>query len=186
MNKWDADTAEWYADKYGEYDTNRLGIEALDLSVSSVVVDVGCGTGCALRHASKKVITGALIGIDPVPRMIQLAKEQTASHSGVDRIAYYEGSAESLPIEDAIADFVLAFDSFDHWQDKLQGLSEVSRVLKPRGQLVVVKDGGLPNGAGEREGFAELLVTAGFQILEEQVITEEDISFTLWVCVLVG
>lgn len=184
MSKWDSDTAEWYAKKYGEYDTNRLGVEALTIPANSVVVDIGCGTGCALRHASKQVTTGSLIGIDPVPRMIQIAQEQTAAHPAADRITYCEGAAESLPIEDSIADYVLAFDSIDHWQDRLQGLKEVTRILKQDGYLAVVKDGGLPSSAVEKNAFYESLEKAGFKVLKEQTIKEADISFTIWICAL--
>lgn len=182
MSKWDTETAEWYANKYGEYATNKLGVEALSLDVNSTIVDIGCGTGCALRHASEKVTHGSLVGIDPVPRMIQIAREQTAGHSAVDRITYYEGSAESIPINDDFADFVLAFDSYDHWQDRAKGLEEVLRVLKPTGHFVVVKDGGLPSGALAKNRFLATMVDAGFSVLDETNTEKEDVMFTQWLC----
>jgi len=182
MSKWDTETAEWYAEKYGEYATNKLGVGALELAAESMVVDIGCGTGCALRHASEQVTNGTLIGIDPIPRMIDIAREQTARHSAVDRIIYCEGSAENLPIEDTSADIVLAFDSYDHWQDQLKGLKEVRRVLKSNGRFVVVKDGGLPNGTGTKKEFVATLINAGFKVTEEKNIEEDDVAFTLWVC----
>lgn len=122
MTTWNTETAEWYAEKYGEYDTNRLGIEGLGLSESSAVVDVGCGTGSALRQISAVVTSGALIGVDPVPRMVEIATAKTQAHPASDRITYYEGSAENLPLAENIADFVLAFDSYDHWQNHSLGL----------------------------------------------------------------
>jgi len=27
MTEWDSDTAEWYAENYGEYPTNRLAVD---------------------------------------------------------------------------------------------------------------------------------------------------------------
>ena len=183
MSKWNTETAEWYAEKYGEYATNKLGVEALELKPDSVVIDIGCGTGCALRHASEQVTTGSLIGIDPVPRMIEIAREQTAKHSSADRITYYSGNAENLPVEDASADVVLAFDSYDHWQDRLKGLKEVRRVLKPNSRFVVVKDGGLPNGTEAKEEFMTALINAGFVVTEEKDIEKADVVFTQWVCV---
>ncbi|NJK31276.1 MAG: class I SAM-dependent methyltransferase [Deltaproteobacteria bacterium] len=80
MSEWTAETAEWYAKKYGEYPTNRLTVEHLELAPDAVVLDVGCGTAAALRHAATKVTTGSLIGVDPVPRMVEIAKERLASH----------------------------------------------------------------------------------------------------------
>lgn len=182
MSNWDADTAQWYADNYGEYDTNRWGIEALSLPQTVTVVDIGCGTGCALRHAAKRVTSGKLIGVDPIPRMIEIAEESTND----GRISYKVGPAEQVPIDSGIADIVLAFDSFDHWQDQHKGLAEVKRLLKSDGLFVVTKDGGVPKGDKSRQTFLNMLVEAGFELANEQAITQDDISFTMWKCVLVA
>ena len=180
MNKWDNKTAEWYAQKYGDYPTNYLAVDMLDLHFDSVVVDVGCGTGSALRHAAIKVTEGSLIGIDPVPRMLEIAREQTENHPAFALITFLEGSAASLPVENAIADFVFAFDSFDHWGDKKRGLSEVHRILRPKGSFVVVKDGGIPGGKNAKKAFSSALEEAGFIIAQESQVTENQVSFTLW------
>lgn len=182
MSEWTTETAEWYANQYGEYATNRLGIDELDLPADATIVDIGCGTGSALRHAASLITKGRLIGIDPVPRMIEIAKEQAASHPASARIEFHIGPAEALPIADRLADFVLAFDSFDHWQNKEQGLQEVRRVLKDDGQFVVVKDGGLPDGSSARTEFVNALGQTGFEILAEKNIAQDDISFKIWIC----
>lgn len=182
MSMWDNKTAEWYAEKYGDYATNKLGVETLKLAEDSTVIDIGCGTGCALRHASEQVISGTLIGIDPVPRMVEIAREQTASHTASDRIVFCQGSAEDLPIDDASADFVFAFDSFDHWRDQAQGLKEVRRVLKSGGQFIVVKDRGLPKGSEAQDAFKRALDKAGFELVKNQDIEEGDVKCTLWMC----
>ncbi len=182
MSNWDTKTAEWYAEKYGEYATNRLGIDALKLPSDSTVIDIGCGTGAALRHASGQVTKGTLIGIDPVPRMIEIAQEKTARHSAADRIVYHQGGAEKLPVEDDTADVVLAFDSYDHWQDQLKGLQEVHRVLKTNGRFVVVKDGGLPNKTDAKKAFLAGLKDAGFTVKSERTIEDGEVTFTLWEC----
>lgn len=184
MTEWNDETAAWYARTYGDYATNRLAIEALALGQDMVIVDVGCGTGSALRHAATTVTRGALIGVDPVPRMVEIARRETAGHAAASRIEFCEGSAEAIPVDDVLADVVLAFDSFDHWQDKARGLDEVRRILRPNGQLVVVKDGGLPVGKKARQVFVEALARAGFVVSREQQIEGEGVSFTIWVCLL--
>ena len=183
MSAWDAETAEWYARKYGEYATNRLAVDALDLAPGCTVVDVGCGTGAALRRAAAVVTEGHLIGVDPVPRMLEIARERTAAHPGGTRIEFREGAAEALPVEDAVADVVLAFDSFDHWRDPGGGLGEVRRVLRPYGRLVVVKDGSVPGGGAARRAFVEAATASGFRVIVERRIEDEGVSFTMWTCV---
>ncbi|MCL4836224.1 MAG: methyltransferase domain-containing protein [Caldilineaceae bacterium] len=182
--EWTTETAEWYAAHYGEYATNSLAVDALDLPANAVIVDVGCGAGPALRHASQRVTTGALIGVDPVPRMVEIAQARAADHPAAARLEFRVGSAESLPVDDGVADFVFAFDSFDHWQDKAAGLAEVRRILRPAGQLVVVKDGGVPGGAKAAKAFVKRLTDAGFALAREETIEVDEVSFTLWICSL--
>lgn len=181
MTDWDAATAEWYAEKYGEYPTNRLAVDALELQANMVIVDVGCGTGAALRHAAARAFNGLLIGIDPVPRMIELARERTAGHATEDRIEFRQGSAERLPVDDFSVDVVFAFDSFDHWQDKERGLAEVRRVLKSSGFFVAVKDGGVPGGEPARSEFVNAATRAGFLLLSAERLSSEEVEFDLWV-----
>ena len=181
MTDWNSDTAEWYAKKYGEYPTNRLAGDALSLTADSVIVDVGCGTGSALRHAASRVPKGDLIGVDPVPRMIELAREHTAEYYPENRIQFRLGSAEDLPVDDALADFVFSFDSFDHWQNKEEGLAEVRRVLTSDGTFVVVKDGGVPGGKMAKIEFLNSAVRAGFVLLSEKQISSEGIDFSMWI-----
>ena len=102
MTEWNSESADWYAANYGEYATNRLAVDELDLPVDAIIVDVGCGTGAALRHAAAKVTDGSLIGIDPVPRMIEIARDRLDGHQASARIEFRVGPAEDLPIEDEI------------------------------------------------------------------------------------
>ena len=182
MTEWNDETAEWYAEKFGDYPTNRLAVAELDLQSDVTVLDIGCGTGTALRFAAEKVVNGSLIGIDPVPRMVEIAREQTNDHPAANRITFQEGSAEDLPLNTNVADFVFAFDSIDHWTDLNRGLSEVLRVLKPGGTLVVVKDLEVP---AAKKRIAELktkLESSSFSILDQRDMNKEGIRFVLIIC----
>ena len=180
MGEWTAETAEWYADKYGEYATNRLGIDALDLAAATTVVDIGCGTGAALRHLAESGSEATLIGVDPVARMVEIARERLPAKPPYQRIEFRQGSASAIPLESGSADVLLAFDSFDHWSDKAAGLAEVRRVLRPSGQFAMVKDGGAPGGGEAREAVQQALQHAGFTVLREEDIAKDDVTFTLW------
>ncbi len=186
MSEWNTETADWYASKYGEYATNRLAVDAIDLAPDAVVVDVGCGTGSALRHASTRVTEGRLIGVDPVPRMLEIARERLVSHPAAARVEFREGSGESLPLEDGVADIALALGSIDHFDNRADGLREIRRVLMPRGRLVVVKDGGVPGGEGAKRAFLEELETTGFHLVRQVELCEGEVQCTLWECTVNG
>lgn len=182
MADWNSETAEWYAKNYGEYPTNRLAVDELDLPMDAVIVDLGCGTGSALRHASSQVSDGLLIGIDPVSRMIEIARERTVDHPGSDRIVYRQGTAESIPIEDDFSDFVFAFDSIDHWADKSKGFAEIHRILRPDGKLVLVKDSSVPGASKVREALVDEIQQFNFKVLDKRQRSGEGVTFTLWIC----
>ena len=184
MSVWNAETAEWYARKYGEHATNRLAVRALELKPGSVVVDVGCGTGSALRHAAARVRNGTFIGVDPVERMLEIARERTDSRRYGAQIEFRSGGAEALPVADGVADVVFAFDSFDHWQDTTTGLTEIRRILRLGGRLAVVKDGAVPGGSRARQAFNDALAIAGFTVCSTQEIARDGVSFTLWICMV--
>ncbi len=174
MSDWNSESAEWYAEKYGEYATNRLAIDRLQLPADAAILDIGCGTGAALRHAAAQGARGPLVGVDPVPRMIEIAEERR----GDSPLRLLVGAAEALPVEDSSFDVVLAFDSYDHWKDPPRGLAEVRRVLRPGGRFFVVKDGGVP----ALRSFTAQVRAAGFRVENEAQIEAEDVVFTLWRC----
>ncbi len=182
MNEWNAEAAEWYAAKYGEYATNRLAADATEVAPDAVVVDVGCGTGSALRRIAPRVPDGTLFGFDPIPRMLEIAKQRASEDPNGHRIGFRLAPAERLPLEDASADLVFAFDTIDHWRDKTAGLREIRRVLRPEGRLVVVKDGGLPFGAEAKREFLEDLDRTGLKVMRESGLAEDDVTCTMWVC----
>jgi ubiquinone/menaquinone biosynthesis C-methylase UbiE len=182
MTEWNDQTAEWYAENYGEYPANIAALEGLDFNPNLVIVDVGCGTGSALRAASDKYLGGKLIGIDPVNRMVEIARERIIEHPEADRISFQKGSAENLPLGDNFSDFVLAFDSIDHWNDTKKGISEIKRVLKDNGKLVIVKDLEVPDAANKLADLREGLCLSGFSIYEDQEIFFEKVRFVRMIC----
>jgi len=178
MSDWNTESAEWYAEKYGEYATNRLAVDRLELPADSAILDIGCGTGAALRHAVALGARGTLVGVDAVPRMVEIAEER----SDGSPLRFLLGAAEALPVGDSSFDVVLAFDSYDHWEDPSRGLAEVRRVLRPGGRFIVVKDGGVP----ARRSFSAEVCAAGFCVESEELIEEEEVTFILWQCRISG
>ena len=101
------------------------------------VVDVGCGAGIDSIIAAKMVgATGSVIGVDMTPAMLEKARE-SAREASAHNVEFRQGFAESLPVTDSWADVVISNGVLNLFPDKLAGLREMARVLKPSGRLQI-------------------------------------------------
>jgi len=96
------------------------------------VLDIGCGTGFWLPRWEG---AARVIGVEPDPRLLELARERVADRSDVEVLA---GSAEHLPLPDHSVDVANARFAYFFGPGSDVGLAEVARVLRPGGSLVVV------------------------------------------------
>ena len=112
----------------------RAGVTAGDR-----VLDVGTGPGYLALAASKLVgPDGAAAGIDASPEMIERARTR-ATHAGA-LVDYVVATAEALPFDDDSFDVVVTRLVMHHLPGdvKSQALSEMARVLRPGGRLLIV------------------------------------------------
>jgi len=101
------------------------------------VVDVGCGAGIDSIIAARMVgASGSVIGVDMTPAMLETARK-SAKEADVPNVKFRSGLAESLPVEDGWADIVISNGVLNLFPDKLAGLREMARVLKPGGRLQI-------------------------------------------------
>jgi arsenite methyltransferase len=99
------------------------------------VVDVGCGAGLDSLTASRMVgPNGQVVGVDMTPAMLERARA-SASDMDATNVTFVLGFAEQLPVPDAWADLVISNGVLNLFPDKLAGLREMARVLKPGGRL---------------------------------------------------
>lgn len=111
----------------------RLGA----LAPGERVVDVGCGAGLDTLIAARMVgAEGRAIGVDMTPAMLDTAR-QSAIALSASNAEFREGLAESLPVADGWADVVISNGVLNLFPDKLAGLREMARVLRPGGRLQI-------------------------------------------------
>jgi len=137
---WDDETAEWYAEAYGDHFSTTLAVELAQLQPDDVVLDIGCGSGNSCRAAAAVVTGGSVIGIDPTPAMIRIAKEKSKNCPYRNRIQFREGSAEAVPLENCSVTTAMAINALHHWDDINAGLNEVKRVLLPEGRFFIADE----------------------------------------------
>lgn len=101
------------------------------------VVDVGCGAGIDSIIAARAVAPGGqVIGVDMTPAMLERARA-SAREAEVTNLRLESGFAEALPVPDEWADVVISNGVMNLFPDKLAGVREMARVLKPGGRLQI-------------------------------------------------
>jgi len=104
------------------------------------VLEIGIGSGLNLPLYSPSV--QHVIGLDPSPRLLEMARGAQRRNLPVD---FIEGSAEGIPLEKASIDTVVTTWTLCSIPDADRALREMHRVLKPAGRLLFVEHGRAPD-----------------------------------------
>jgi len=110
------------------------------------VLEVGVGSGLNLPYYDAKV--ESVLGIDPSPRLLALARRAAASVPV--RTDFVLGSATELPLKSGSVDTVVMTWTLCSIPDPQAALQEMRRVLKPHGALLFVEHGLAPNAGVAR------------------------------------
>jgi ubiquinone/menaquinone biosynthesis C-methylase UbiE len=181
---WRYDLHGWFLDTFVFRGQGRAlrqrTLRVADLHAGDVVLDVGCGTGTlALEAAGVVGRTGRVCGIDPSTEQIARAHAKAARRRSL--VEFQTGAIEQLPFPDATFDVVLSTLMMHHLPapTKRHGLSELERVLKPGGRLVIAdfthkqdrtgQSAHFHAGGSRLEDLAALVQGAGF----ERLVTED-------------
>jgi SAM-dependent methyltransferase len=112
----------------------NIGLIAAALDAGPVgpgtdLLDVGCGSGLALQRAAARGTE--VSGIDIAPSLLAVARQRVP---GAD---LREGGLDSLSFDDRAFAVVLAINALQFAFDPAAALSEVARVLRPGGRLII-------------------------------------------------
>src|SRR5215813_10891366 len=112
----------------------RLLIEMARLSGDDTVLDVACGTGmvaCAFATTANHAT-----GIDITPAMLEQAR-LLALQRGLTNLSWREGDIETLPFPDHDFSVVVSRYAFHHFLNPGVVLSEMARVCRPGGRILI-------------------------------------------------
>ena len=101
-----------------------------------VVADIGTGTGFLLGHLAKRF--ARVIAVDPAAAMLEVARSRPEL-AGRDNIEFRSGDLAHVPIEDRTVDLAVAALVLHHAVDPSQALSELHRIARPGGRLLLIE-----------------------------------------------
>ena len=135
--KWDKLAGSWEKGRYSVFRFfQRKAAERLAGKPGMTFLDIGCGTGWAVRHISRLAEgKGEFWGVDISGRMIEEAR---LCSSGNGNLNFLKADASELPFRDDYFDNILCTNSFHHYPDPERVIREMERVLKPAGRICIL------------------------------------------------
>ncbi|TCS96920.1 class I SAM-dependent methyltransferase [Hazenella coriacea] len=172
----------WYEESFGEdyllvyrHRTSQSAsleveqiIDWLNLSSDDLILDLCCGTGRHSRALVKKHLH--VVGLDLSTTLLTHAVQET-KQAGLS-IPFIHGDMRQLPFVnqsfDVVVNLFTSFGYFTKDEDNLKVLTEIARILKPTGRLIIdymnhqaVKENLVPQSERKENGV---------QILEQREV----------------
>ena len=116
---------------------SRALIETAAITRASAVLDVATGPGePALAIAEFVGNEGKVLGVDPVPEMIEAARRE-ASRQGLHNAKFVVAQADALPADAGSFDAVVSRFGIMFFPAPVAAIREMLRVLKPKGRIAL-------------------------------------------------
>ncbi|MCC6953461.1 MAG: bifunctional demethylmenaquinone methyltransferase/2-methoxy-6-polyprenyl-1,4-benzoquinol methylase UbiE [Deltaproteobacteria bacterium] len=120
---------------------NKTACDAARFQLGDRVLDLCTGTGAVAREAAARVgPRGVVFALDFVEQMLTLARDKPRTETTAP-IHYLRADAGKLPVSDANVDAVTIAYGIRNVDDPVDCLTEIHRVLKPGGRVVVLEFG---------------------------------------------
>ncbi len=114
-------------------------VESIAQSNAQKVLDVATGTGDLAIEIAKSNPDVEIIGYDLSQKMLDVGKEKIQKLGLSEQISMQKGDAENIPFADNSFDVITVAFGVRNFENLEKGLSEMHRVLKPKGTLYILE-----------------------------------------------
>lgn len=117
----------------------KAAIESLRMYHPRHILDVATGTGDFAIKAAQSLRPDSLVGVDLSEGMMEVGREKVTRAGLKDVISFAKEDCLHLSFEDNRFDAVTVAYGIRNFEDLELGLSEMLRVLRPGGRLVIIE-----------------------------------------------
>jgi len=117
----------------------RFAMKKMAMKQGDNAVDLCCGTCDWSITMAETTTTGAVVGLDFSPGMLEVGRRKVEARKLEDRISLVQGNAMNLPFGDHSFDYATIGFGLRNVPDLVQVLNEMKRVVKPGGMVVCLE-----------------------------------------------
>jgi SAM-dependent methyltransferase len=111
-------------------------LDALHLKRTSIVADIGAGTGYFSVRIAKRIPEGKIFAADVEPDMVRYLGER-AQREHLTNLVPVQASADAANLSEPV-DVVLVVDTYHHIGNRTQYFAKLKSSLRPTGRLAIV------------------------------------------------
>jgi SAM-dependent methyltransferase len=130
---------------------NAWAVSLLDVQRDDRVLEIGFGPGVAIRELTRLAVDGYVCGLDHSEVMLRQAARRNAEGVRRGRVELKLGRVERLPAFEVPFDKILAVNAMQFWDQPVEPLGELRRVLRDCGQIAIAFQ---PRGPGATDEAA--------------------------------
>ena len=138
---------------------NAWAVSLLDVQRDERVLEIGFGPGIAIKELSARAPEGSVCGLDHSAVMVQQAARRNAEAVRRGQVDLRLGSVDELPDFDAPFDKVLAVNVTLFWDQPVELLGNLRRVMSRGGRIALAFQ---PRGPGATD---EAAATTGQELV---------------------
>ncbi|MEB3102433.1 class I SAM-dependent methyltransferase [Ferviditalea candida] len=109
----------------------------LKLNETDIILDLGAGSGYFTIPAAQ-LTKGQVYALEVEKRMLEALRERVDAE-GLSNVELVEGAIEEIPLQDGLADHVIASLVLHEVEPLSKGLKEIQRMLKPGGNCLCLE-----------------------------------------------
>lgn len=117
----------------------KKALKLLKASQPKSILDMATGTADLALDAYKILKPTTIVGVDLAEEMLQVGRKKVATLNLSDVISLEKGDSENLRFEDNTFDAAIVSFGVRNFENLEKGLSELYRVIKPGGHLMVLE-----------------------------------------------
>ncbi len=112
-------------------------IDLLKIQQGESVLELGCGSGYAMKLIIEQAKADRIVGLDLSPAVIRSAKMRNKKALEDGKAKLVQANVKSLPFEDEQFEKAFSIHTIYFWDELSATTSEIFRVLKPGGSCVI-------------------------------------------------